>query len=123
MKIIIAGAGEVGSHLAKMLSNEANEITVIDQDGERLEMLRSHMDVLTVEGNPSAIHVLHEAEVETADLFIAVSPSESQDVNIAALVFCGKFNARNDFDLNSLCGPVLSSFQGFFDSFYTVMVC
>ena len=63
MKIIIAGAGEVGSHLAKMLSNEANEITVIDQDGDRLEMLRSHTDVLTVVGNPSAIHVLHEAEV------------------------------------------------------------
>ena len=55
MKIVIAGAGEVGSHLAKMLSNEANEITVIDSDGERLEVLRSHTDVITVEGNPSAI--------------------------------------------------------------------
>ena len=52
MKIVIAGAGEVGSHLAKMLSNEANEITVIDSDGERLEVLRSHTDVITVVGNP-----------------------------------------------------------------------
>ena len=39
MKIVIAGAGEVGSHLAKMLSNESNEITVIDIDNDRLEAL------------------------------------------------------------------------------------
>ena len=63
MKIVIAGAGEVGSHLAKMLSNESNEITVIDSNSARLEALRSNADVVTVEGNPSAIHVLHEAGV------------------------------------------------------------
>ena len=94
MKIIIAGAGEVGSHLAKMLSNEANEITVIDSDSERLEVLRSHTDVLTVEGNPSAIHVLHNAEVEKADLFIAVNPSESQDVNIVSAMLAKKMGSK-----------------------------
>ena len=94
MKIIIAGAGEVGSHLAKMLSNEANEITVIDSDHERLEALRSHTDVITVEGNPSAIHILHEAGVETADLFIAVSPSESQDVNIVSAMLAKKMGCK-----------------------------
>ena len=94
MKIIIAGAGEVGSHLAKMLSNEANEITVIDSDSERLEVLRSHTDVLTVEGNPSAIHVLHNAEVEKADLFIAVNPSESQDVNIVSAMLAKKMGCK-----------------------------
>ena len=47
MKIIISGAGEVGSHLAKMLSNEANDITVIDSDQGRLEALASNTDVIT----------------------------------------------------------------------------
>ncbi len=94
MKIIIAGAGEVGSHLAKMLSNEANDITVIDSSQERLDALRSHCDVVTVEGNPSAIHVLHEADVEHADLFIAVSPSDSQDVNIVSAMLAKKMGCK-----------------------------
>ena len=94
MKIVIAGAGEVGSHLAKMLSNEANEITVIDSDGERLEVLRSHTDVITVVGNPSAIKTLHEAEVAAADLFIAVNPSESQDVNIVSAMLAKKMGCK-----------------------------
>ena len=70
MKIVIAGAGEVGSHLAKMLSNESNEITVIDSDSERLETLGANADVVTVVGNPSAIQTLQEAGVSQADLFI-----------------------------------------------------
>lgn len=94
MKIIIAGAGEVGSHLAKMLSNEANDITVIDSNQERLDALRSHTDVVTVEGNPSAIHVLHDADVEHADLFIAVSPSDSQDVNIVSAMLAKKMGCK-----------------------------
>ncbi len=94
MKIVIAGAGEVGSHLAKMLSNESNDITVIDSNSERLEVLRSHTDVITVEGNPSAIRVLHEAQVETADLFIAVNPSESQDVNIVSAMLAKKMGCK-----------------------------
>lgn len=94
MKIVIAGAGEVGSHLAKMLSNEANEITVIDSEHERLDVLRSHTDVVTVEGNPSAIRTLREAEVEHADLFIAVHPSVSQDVNIVSAMLAKKLGCQ-----------------------------
>ena len=94
MKIVIAGAGEVGSHLAKMLSNESNEITVIDMDNERLESLRTGADVITIEGNPSAIHVLQEAGVASADLFIAVNPSESQDVNIVSAMLAKKLGAK-----------------------------
>ena len=94
MKIVIAGAGEVGSHLAKMLSNESNEITVIDMDNDRLEALRSNTDVITVEGNPSAIKVLQEAGVATADLFIAVNPSESQDVNIVSAMLAKKLGSK-----------------------------
>ena len=94
MKIVIAGAGEVGSHLAKMLSNESNEITVIDTSQERLENLKASADVLTVEGNPSAIHVLQEAGISYADLFIAVNPSESQDVNIVSAMLAKKLGAK-----------------------------
>ncbi len=94
MKIVIAGAGEVGSHLAKMLSNESNEITVIDSNSSRLEALRSNTDVVTVEGNPSAIHILQEAGVPHADLFIAVNPSESQDVNIVSAMLAKKLGSK-----------------------------
>lgn len=94
MKIVIAGAGEVGSHLAKMLSGEANEITVIDERQERLDALSTTCDAITVEGNPSAIKVLHDAGVENADLFIAVNPSESQDVNIVSAMLAKKMGSK-----------------------------
>ena len=94
MKIIIAGAGEVGSHLAKMLSNEANDITVIDTSSERLETLSANTDVVTVEGNPSAIHVLKNAGADKADLFIAVNPSDSQDVNIVSAMLAKKLGSK-----------------------------
>ena len=94
MKIVIAGAGEVGSHLAKMLNNEANEITVIDSRQERLDALSSLTDVITVEGNPSAIQTLKEAGADHADLFIAVNPSESQDVNIVSAMLAKKLGSK-----------------------------
>ena len=94
MKIIISGAGEVGSHLAKMLSNEANDITVIDSDQGRLEALASNTDVITVEGNPLAIRTLSEAGAAEADLFIAVNPSDSQDVNIVSAILAKKLGSK-----------------------------
>ena len=94
MKIVIAGAGEVGSHLAKMLSGEANEITVIDERQERLDALSATCDVITVEGNPSAIKVLQDAGAEHADLFIAVNPSDSQDVNIVSAMLAKKLGSK-----------------------------
>ena len=94
MKIVIAGAGEVGSHLAKMLSNESNDITVIDMDQHRLDALSTIADVVTVEGNPSTIHTLQEAGVAHADLFIAVNPSDSQDVNIVSAMLAKKLGSK-----------------------------
>lgn len=94
MKIVIAGAGAVGSHLAKMLSNEANDITVIDTSEERLEALSTNTDVVTVEGNPSAIQTLKDAGVDKADLFIAVNPSDSQDVNIVSAMLAKKLGSK-----------------------------
>ena len=82
MKIVIEGAGEVGSHLAKMLRAEANEVTVIDSDEGRLSALAAYADVGTVHGNPSSITVLRQAGVAKADLFIAVYPNINQEVNV-----------------------------------------
>ena len=94
MKIVIAGAGEVGSHLAKMLNNETNEVTVIDQRRERLDNLTAITDVITVEGNPSAIKVLRQAGAHDADLFIAVNPSDSQDVNIVSAMLAKQLGSK-----------------------------
>ena len=94
MKIVIAGAGEVGSHLAKMLNNEANEVTVIDSRKDRLDALTALTDVITVTGNPSAIQTLKEAGADRADLFIAVNPSESQDVNIVSAMLAKKLGSK-----------------------------
>ncbi len=94
MKIVIAGAGEVGSHLAKMLNNETNEITVIDFRQERLDALAATTDVITVEGNPSDIEVLKKAGANVADLFIAVNPSESQDVNVVSAMLAKKMGCK-----------------------------
>ena len=101
MRIVIEGAGEVGSHLAKMLSTEANEITVIDADETRLAKLSSTADVVTLNGGASSITTLKEAGVEKADLFIAVNPFTSQDVNVVSALLakklgCPKVCARVD---------------------------
>lgn len=94
MKILIAGAGEVGSHLAKMLGGGSHEITVIDSDSERLQKLSDVTDVVTIEGSPSSVKVLKAAGIQQADLFIAVYPAESQDVNIVAALLAKKLGAR-----------------------------
>ena len=94
MKIIIAGAGDVGTHLAKMLSNNSNSITVIDEKKDRLMLLSEYTDIITVEGSPSSIAVLKEAGVEDADLFIAVSPNDSQEVNIVSAILAKQMGAK-----------------------------
>ena len=94
MKIIIEGAGQVGSHLAKMLSHASNEITVIDGDAERIRKLSSSADVSTVQGPPSNIRLLREAGCERADLFIAVNPFQSQSVNIVSALLAKKIGAK-----------------------------
>ena len=94
MKIVIEGAGQVGSHLAKMLSHASNEITVIDEDGERIRKLTSSADVSTVQGPPSTISLLREAGCAKADLFIAVNPFQSQSVNIVSALLAKKIGAK-----------------------------
>ena len=93
MKIIIEGAGEVGSHLAKMLRAEANEVTVIDDDSARITALSAYTDIETVLGNPSSIQVLRDAGASKADLFIAVYPLAAQEVNIVGALLAKQIGA------------------------------
>jgi len=92
MKIIIAGAGEVGSHLAKMLSNENHDIVVIDPEDERLRSVDASMDIMTVTGSATSIEILKEANIKRTDLFIAVAHSE--DTNITAAILGKKLGAK-----------------------------
>lgn len=94
MKIVIEGAGEVGSHLANMLKSEANDITVIDDNQQRIDALRAYTDVETVVGNPSSISVLREANVGDADLFIAVYPFAAQEINIVGALLAKRLGTR-----------------------------
>ncbi len=86
MRIVIAGAGEVGSHLAKMLSEGNHSITVIDDSEKQLDAVAAIADVITVEGNPTSLEVLQKAEVEKCDLFVAVGPEENANIISAMLV-------------------------------------
>ena len=92
MKIIIAGAGEVGSHLAKMLSNENHDIVVVDPEDERLRAIDASMDIMTVHGSATSIEILKEANIKRTDLFIAVAHSE--DTNITAAILGKKLGAK-----------------------------
>ncbi len=94
MKIIIAGAGEVGSHLAKMLSNESNDLTIIDNNEGNLNKLAQIADVVTVLGKPTSISTLEQAGAATADLFIAVSPAQEQDVNLISALLAKKMGSK-----------------------------
>ncbi len=93
MRIVIEGAGEVGSHLAKMLRAESNDVVVVDHDHERLQKLQSYADVEVVEGNPSSLKVLKQAGAGRADLFIAVVPYSTQEVNIVGALLAKKLGA------------------------------
>ena len=85
MKIVIAGAGEMGSHLAKMLSGNGHDITVIDSDQKLLADVASLADVITVEGDSTTFAVLRKASVRRCDLFIAVNHIENDNVVAAML--------------------------------------
>ncbi len=91
MRIIIAGAGEVGTHLAKMLSNENHEIILIDPEQNRLKPIDSTLDVLTFEGSATSVKILQDLLLKKTDLFIAVTHSE--DTNITSTILAKRFGA------------------------------
>ena len=85
MKIIIAGAGNVGTHLAKLLSREKQDIILMDDDEEKLSALSNNFDLMTVTASPSSISGLKDVGVKEADLFIAVTPDESRNMTACML--------------------------------------
>ena len=92
MKIVIAGAGDMGTHLAKMLSGNGHDITVADVDPKALAEVGSFVDVVTVEGDTTQFSVLRKAGVRKCDLFIAVRSVEND--NILSAVMAKQLGAR-----------------------------
>lgn len=85
MKIVIAGAGAVGTHLAKMLSKEKHTIVLLDEKTEKIKQLEANYEILAVVGSPTSLKDLREAQVPSADLFVAVTPYESTNITACLL--------------------------------------
>lgn len=85
MKIIIAGAYAIGTHLAKLLARNDQDIVLIDEDEERLNNISSDYDLMTVHASPSSIKALKNAGVGNADLYIGVTPDENMNMNSCIL--------------------------------------
>lgn len=92
MNIIIAGAGAVGTHLAKLLSNENLSVVLIDESEEKLSKLNNDLDIMTLNVAPTSIIGLKNAGVGNADLFIAVTPNESE--NLACCMLAKQLGAQ-----------------------------
>lgn len=92
MKIIIAGAGDVGFHLAKLLSYESQDTYIIDLDGEKLEYINNHLDVITRRGDATSIRLLKDIGIDSADLLLAVT--ESQNTNFTVSVIGKSLGAK-----------------------------
>ena len=92
MKIVVAGAGEMGSHLARMLSGNGHDITIIDADQKLLAEVGSLADVIAIEGDSTTFDVLRQASVRKCDLFIAVNHEEND--NIVSAMMAKKLGAR-----------------------------
>ncbi len=92
MKIVIAGAGAVGTHLAKMLSEEHENVVLMDEQEERLGKMESMFDLKALVGSPVRIGDLVAAGTDKTDLFVAVTPEES--VNITACILAHYLGAK-----------------------------
>lgn len=92
MKIIIAGAGAVGTHLARLLVQENHDIILLDEDRERLNAIKDNVELLSRVGNCTSLKALSDADVRNTDLFIAVTPEESK--NITACMLASNLGAK-----------------------------
>ena len=111
MKIIIAGAGAVGTHLAKLLSRDHQDCILVDEDENRLEGLDTEYDIMTVQGSRTSIKTLKEAGVEHAELFVGVTPDESTNMNASILAHAlGAHKTVARIDNYEYLAPQLESF-------------
>jgi len=95
MKILIAGAGEVGNHLANLFCNEDHDVILMDEDEEKLRKAELNYDLMTVVGSATSIEDLKDAQVGSCDLFIAVPPYE--EVSMLAAMLATKLGAKKTF--------------------------
>lgn len=95
MNIVIAGAGAVGTHLAKLLSMENHVIVLMDLDKEKLSFTGSNLEMMTMTGSCTSLKDLTEVGIKEADLFIAVTPEES--TNITACMLAANMGAKKTF--------------------------
>jgi len=123
MKVVIAGAGEVGTHLARMLSSEDHDIVLLDDSQEKLNKINADVDLMTVAGSAHSFQDLKQTGLAKADLFIAVTPFEERNVlacSMASYLGVGRTIARinnseylipryraklNDLGINELIFP------------------
>ena len=92
MKVLVVGAGEVGFHLAHRLSEESQDVVLIEADPERTEFASQHLDVLTVVGNGASIPVLERAGVKGARMLLAVTSKD--EVNLIACLAAKRMDVR-----------------------------
>jgi trk system potassium uptake protein TrkA len=92
MKIVIAGAGDMGFHLARLLSVEQQDIVLIDINAEVLDYAATHLDVITIQGDSASIQVLKNADVGSASLFLAMTTSEKN--NLMSSILAKKMGAK-----------------------------
>ena len=92
MRIIIAGAGDVGFHLAKLLALENHNITLVDTDKEKLEYVSNHLDVNAIHGSSTSLRILRKANIEKTKLLIAVTSSE--EINFTTAVIGKRLGAE-----------------------------
>ncbi len=85
MKIVIAGAGEVGTHLAKLLSNENQDIILLDSDQSRLDVINDNYNLMTWNGSTSSFETMREVGIDNTDLFIAVTPYETRNLTSCSI--------------------------------------
>ncbi len=106
LKVIVIGAGKVGFSLAQILSSEKHDVTVVEIDEERSEVLREKLDVKVITGNGASFPVLEDADVRGADLFLAVT--QNDEFNILASVIAKSMDVKKtvarvrnpDYDFN-----------------------
>jgi len=95
MEIVIAGAGAVGSYLAKMLSTQEHNIILMDSEEEKISEIENQLEILTVVGSCTSVADLMEARVNKADLYIAVTQTE--EINITSSILAKKIGAKKTF--------------------------
>jgi trk/ktr system potassium uptake protein len=89
MKVILVGAGEVGFHIADRLSREGHDVTIIEQNSEKGAEIQAKVDALVIQGSGASADILKEAQIETADLFIAVT--DQDEVNLVACMLAHEY--------------------------------